>query len=123
MVGEIKSHDGNIAGKQPKGSLGCILVVTSHQGQYRAGLAPLRQPVVASVGEVAIVGNLDVAQSSLGKLRFQVESAGLSRGPMEHDQGLPFPKGVTPTLKIGGKSPRSLARMQQGGQVAGELAQ
>ena len=60
----------------------------------------LSQPKMAAVGEIPVIGDLEIPGCGLGELRFQIDGSRIRGRPMEHDKrltrpetlGCPFPR-------------------------------
>ena len=68
------------------------LVCFSDECQDGARVAPLGQPVMPAMSEVAIVGDLQVANRGLGEFGFEVEGANAGRGAMKYEGSWALPE-------------------------------
>ena len=66
---------GNARGDQVERALGEGAVRTGNESEHGARLTSLGEPVMPAVGEVAVVGDLKVAERGFRELRFEIDRA------------------------------------------------
>src|SRR5262249_34071159 len=81
-------------------------VLVRDEGQDGCFSAALGEPVVPTVCEVAKVCELNGPKSSFAELGFEVHRRSLAGGPVEHHEGLSFPKRSARSVDLIRRSPR-----------------
>ncbi|MEZ5319712.1 MAG: hypothetical protein R2752_20090 [Vicinamibacterales bacterium] len=82
---QVKSSQRNVCRKQSQRPLRQLSIFLRHEGDHAAGLAVFRKPVVPSMREIAVVSYLNVPERGLCEFRFEVDSGGASRRPVQYN--------------------------------------
>ena len=92
----------DICGDQVERALRKRAIRVSDEGEHGARLAPLGEPVMPTVGEVAVVGELEMAERSFCELRLEIDRPDPCGGAVEDEGGGSIPKrcrGLLPRIQ------------------------